>query len=213
MGHAPKKSRRPRRRKTARSSQGLPSHPPEPGRSFSQIERPWKYFWGCILGVLTLFGIWYGFRPILAVDVFEYMNDPSGPFSALFQISNNGNSEVYDPISRCRIRTMRTEQGETVTKERVSTELFNRRPVLPPHESFTVRCRIGLGGVTATYADIDIVVSFRPSWFYRLTHGHECHRFVTKDTSDGRLRWSKEVRPASEICPKYSPLRTRQGTQ
>lgn len=134
----------------------------------------------------TLFGLWLVLGPRVSVSA-AYPLNPSDPFSAPFIMTNRGNLSIYNVGFTCN-QTGAVYPNPKWNVGDNKTTYTDLSPVIQPGESRTIPCGMrGTLSLPIVGADINIQVSFRPSyWPRKLTTRF---RFLMWIDSNKHLRW------------------------
>lgn len=141
-----------------------------------------------ILGIIGIIGTLYNFSPKLTIDSGDSLN-PQDPFATRFSIKNDSIFSLYSIHRKTFIRKLRTLKDGDVIGDSSLVGILPPIPVLVAGEpsTFSVAADQIAYDSPYCYADIEIVVSFRPAFLpYRKTIAA---RFSTEKAIDGTLHW------------------------
>lgn len=160
-----------------------------------------------VLGIATLTGL-NSLWPHVRVDAPVDLADPLQPYGVPFSIRNSGNFPIYDVEVQCvphalqaKInRTMATAPGPAIGNRRFVAE------VIPSGESRPFTCDVfnmpPESILTTLYADVGVLVRFRPVRFVPVNWPAKAQVFITAQES-GRLQWREYIAPLEQVPPKY----------
>ena len=148
-----------------------------------------------VLLLLTLPAINYTITRSVSVNPGVVVNS-SDPFSALFELKNDGYVPISDVEYSYIIRDLDVGEVEHVLQNIVLNESI-LIPVIKGHGSTTINWDPLVASYGATSADIEITVSYRWEWeWWNWIPGGkntQHYRFVTVQRPDGELVWTKRA--------------------
>jgi|GEM_PF-4881934 len=174
----------------------------------------WKIVVGGITGLAAILGIaGFGFFLVPKVSVSQSAPlNASDPFSAPFEVSNDGPLGLNEVKVSCALLLVKREERTLAQNLEVGRDQAGYRILrplhrdatgrviepdsnvlvavnIPPGQKTTVPCLDNTihWGVPITHADVAIVVSFRSD--YLVIRQTKTYRFVTAPRSDGNLYW------------------------
>ena len=151
--------------------------------------------------VLSLVGVFRGIWPKIVISAPPQTVDSSTGMPLFFKVQNTGVLKAYSPRYRCYFayeKAAPPAPADTI-QDSVSGE-YPLGDALLSDDPVETDCRpVAFNGALASEADVAILVSFRPEFYWR--RGSACGRFVLKHLNNGQLAW---LRKSSERCPSLS---------
>jgi len=168
-----------------------------------------KVLWTLLLGGLSLAGGYALFRPHISVEPYVSL-DPVDPYKTQFIVKNENRAfDVYNVECVCWPRRMESGNGFSVISLVPLQNIRHTIPLLESGDSSTVDCPPLIGGIgrwsgQVDFAELEIVVSYKQSWWPRAISARYPFR-ATRDVNKA-IHWIHTT-PAEEkpILPKKSP--------
>ena len=207
-----RRERRRRKRLAAKIEQGVilkkspqphtESPPPQSwvrqyfGKTISRT----KLLYGLLGAVATFLSAYALFRPHVSVEPYVPLN-PVDPYETQFVVRNeNSIFEIHNVECVCWPRRMESGNGFSVISPVPLQNVRHTIPSLDPGDSSTVDCPPVIGGIgtysgQVDFAELEIVVSYKQSWWPRAVAARYPFRAM-RDVSKA-VHWT-HITPAEE---------------
>lgn len=149
-----------------------------------------------IAGISVVINLWIFFKPNISIEPTIPL-DQNNPLHTPFSVCNNSYFSIYDVKVGCAPRYVRSSNYVDVASyyNDFSSEIFKTDHIakkIKPGERYTQKVPlISLKGLSAEYADIAIIATFRYPLFCPIRHKIK-YRFVTITSDEGISYWVQE---------------------
>jgi hypothetical protein len=202
-----RKERREAQRELERLKKRLEKETPKVSLARRLLKNVWAVV-GVAALLLGLLRTLLAFLPHVSIEPQITLN-PVNPYTTQFNIKNETIFDVHHVNAVCWPRNMASENGFSVVSFGPLPNVHHEIPLLGAGLSSTVDCPPVLGGIgsysgTVADANLEILVSYRPSWwpFQR----EERYPFATRVDVKGAVHWVHitpyDERPFDEIVGK-----------
>ena len=159
----------------------------------SKFKLIWRWLCAICGAILTIAGIYYNYSSKLTIEA-EVSLNPQDPFATPFSIRNDSIFDLRSVHCETFIRKLRTLKDGDVIGDSSLIGILPPIPNLESGESTTFFVSANQIGYDSPYcyADVEIIVSFRPVFLpYRKTVDS---RFSTEIAIDGTLHWIQRAK-------------------
>lgn len=152
----------------------------------------WSNFWALVLAGLALVGGYALFRPHVSIEPQIALN-PVDPYTTQFNLKNeNTLFDIYNVNAVCWPRNMESGNGFSIVSPAPLVNVHHEIKLLEAGASSTVDCPPVMGGIgrwsgVVNQADLEILVSYRQSW-WPFTR-EERYPFSSRRDSQGAVHW------------------------
>ena len=139
-------------------------------KALGKREVVWKLFIGAIGLGLALLGGYSVARPHVSLEPYIPLN-PVNPYSTQFTVKNESSMfDVYSMDCVCWPRIMNSGNNFSIVSPGILPNVHHTIPLLKPGGSSTVDCPPVIGGIgtysgQVNYAELEIVISYKQSWW------------------------------------------------